>query len=321
VKTFLIRRAYASFITFVAVVTIVFLLARVTGDPLAELENDPRISPATVAALRAAFGLDRPLHEQYLTYLVNLFRGDLGYSLHYKAPVVEVIMQRFPYTLALLIPSITLSNYLAYVVGVELGWRRGSRVDSVFMSVSMFVRSTPYFWLAIIFLYTFSVVLRVTPLFGAVSPGRRFEWSLDWFLDYLWHYALPFTVLTLRGFLAELIYVRNVVVDVLGEDFVMTARAKGLPDRYVKSRYVARNAMIPIVTVLGMRYAFIIDGAIQTETVFSYPGTGRLVYEAIYNRDFWLLQGAVVILTLSVIVVNFVIDMLYAYLDPRVRYR
>lgn len=320
-KAFLVRRAYASFITFVAVVTIVFLLARATGDPLAELENDPRISPATVAALRAAFGLDRPLHEQYLTYLVNLFRGDLGYSLHYKAPVVEVIMQKFPYTLALLIPSITLSNYLAYVVGVEVGWRRGSRVDSVFMSVSMFVRSTPYFWLAIIFLYTFSVVLKVTPLFGAVSPGRRFEWSLDWFLDYLWHYALPFTVLTFRGFLSELIYVRNVVVDVLGEDFVMTARAKGLPDRYVKSRYVARNAMIPIVTVLGMRYAFIIDGAIQTETVFSYPGTGRLVYEAIYNRDFWLLQGAVVILTLSVIVVNFVIDLLYAYLDPRVRYR
>jgi peptide/nickel transport system permease protein len=321
VKAFLVRRAYASFITFVAVVTIVFLLARATGDPLAELENDPRISPATVAALRAAFGLDRPLHEQYLTYLVNLFRGDLGYSLHYKAPVVEVIMQKFPYTLALLIPSITLSNYLAYVVGVEVGWRRGSRVDSVFMSVSMFVRSTPYFWLAIIFLYTFSVVLKVTPLFGAVSPGRRFEWGLDWFLDYLWHYALPFTVLTFRGFLSELIYVRNVVVDVLGEDFVMTARAKGLPDRYVKSRYVARNAMIPIVTVLGMRYAFIIDGAIQTETVFSYPGTGRLVYEAIYNRDFWLLQGAVVILTLSVIVVNFVIDLLYAYLDPRVRYR
>jgi len=320
-KAFLIRRAYSSLITFIAVITIVFLLARVTGDPLAELENDPRISPATVAAIRAAFGLDRPLHEQYINYLVNLFRGDFGYSLHYKAPVMEVIMQRFPYTLALLIPSITLSNYLAYVVGLEIGWRRGSRLDSVFMGVSMFIRSTPYFWLAILFLYVFSVVLGVTPLFGAVTPGRRFEWSLDWFLDYLWHYALPFTVLTLRGFLAELIYVRNTVVDVLGEDFVMTARAKGLPDKYVKRRYVARNAMLPITTVLGMRYAFLIDGAIQTETVFSYPGTGRLVYEAIFNRDFWLLQGAVVILALSVIVVNFVIDLLYAYLDPRVRYR
>ena len=320
-KTFLIRRVYSSFITFIAVITIVFLLARATGDPLAELENDPRISPATVAAIRTAFGLDRPLHEQYINYLVNLFRGDFGYSLHYKAPVMEVIMQRFPYTLALLIPSITLSNYLAYVVGLEIGWRRGSRLDSVFMGVSMFIRSTPYFWLAILFLYVFSVVLGVTPLFGAVTPGRRFEWSLDWFLDYLWHYALPFTVLTLRGFLSELIYVRNTVVDVLGEDFVMTARAKGLPDKYVKRRYVARNAMLPITTVLGMRYAFLIDGAIQTETVFSYPGTGRLVYEAIFNRDFWLLQGAVVVLALSVIVVNSVIDLLYAYLDPRVRYR
>lgn len=320
-KAFLIRRAYSSVITFVAVITIVFLLARVTGDPLAELENDPRISPATIAAIKAAFGLDRPLHEQYINYLVNLFRGDFGYSLHYKAPVMDVIAQRFPYTLALLVPSITLSNYLAYVVGLEIGWRRGSRLDSVFMGVSMFIRSTPYFWLAILLLYVFSVVLGVTPLFGAVTPGRRFEWSLDWFLDYLWHYTLPFTVLTLRGFLAELIYVRNVVVDVVGEDFVMTAKAKGLPDRYVKRRYVARNAMLPITTVLGMRYAFLIDGAIQTETVFSYPGTGRLVYEAIFNRDFWLLQGAVVILALSVIVVNFVIDLLYAYLDPRVRYR
>lgn len=320
-KVFLVRRAYSSVITFVAVITIVFLLARVTGDPLAELENDPRISPATIAAIKAAFGLDRPLHEQYINYLVNLFRGDFGYSLHYKAPVMDVIAQRFPYTLALLVPSITLSNYLAYVVGLEIGWRRGSRLDSVFMGVSMFIRSTPYFWLAILLLYVFSVVLGVTPLFGAVTPGRRFEWSLDWFLDYLWHYTLPFTVLTLRGFLAELIYVRNVVVDVVGEDFVMTAKAKGLPDRYVKRRYVARNAMLPITTVLGMRYAFLIDGAIQTETVFSYPGTGRLVYEAIFNRDFWLLQGAVVILALSVIVVNFVIDLLYAYLDPRVRYR
>ncbi len=320
-KTFLARRALTSLVTFIAIITIVFILARATGDPLTELENDPRISPATIAAIKAAFGLDKPLHQQYLSYLANLLRGDFGYSLHYKEPVARVITQRLPYTLALLVPSITLSNYLAYVIGIEVGWRRGSRLDSVFMSVSMFIRSTPYFWLAIVFLYVFSVVLGVTPLFGAVTPGRRFEWSLDWLLDYLWHYALPFTVLTFRGFLAELIYVRNVTVDILGEDFVTTAVARGLPERYVKRRYVARNAMLPIVTVLGMRYAFIIDGAILTETVFSYPGTGRLVYEAIFNRDFWLLQGAVVILAASVIIVNLVIDLLYAYLDPRVRYR
>ncbi|MCX8209226.1 MAG: ABC transporter permease [Sulfolobales archaeon] len=317
----MIRRAFSSIVTFIAIITIVFILARMTGDPLAELENDPRISPATIAAIKAAFGLDKPLYQQYLNYLLNLLRGDFGYSLHYKEPVMNVIFHRLPYTLALLIPSITLSNYLAYVVGIELGWRRGSRVDSSFMSVSMFIRSTPYFWLAIVFLYVFSVVLGVTPLFGALSPGRKFAWTIDSLLDYLWHYALPFTVLTLRGFLAELIYVRNVTVDILGEDFVVTGLAKGLPEKYVKRRYVARNAMLPITTVLGMRYAFIVDGAILTETVFSYPGTGRLVYEAIFNRDFWLLQGAVVIMAASVIVVNLVIDILYAYLDPRVRYK
>ncbi|MCX8185339.1 MAG: ABC transporter permease [Sulfolobales archaeon] len=320
-KTFLIRRVFSSVITFIAIITVVFLLARMTGDPLAELENDPRISPATIAAIKASFGLDRPLYQQYLNYLFNLFRGDFGYSLHYKEPVASVITQRLPYTLALLIPSITLSNYLAYAAGIELGWRRGSKVDSILMSISMFIRSTPYFWLAIVFLYVFSVVLGVTPLFGALSPGRRFSWTLDSIIDYLWHYILPFTVLTLRGFLAELIYVRNVTVDILGEDFIVTGIAKGLPERYIKRRYVARNAMLPIVTVLGMRYAFIIDGAILTETVFSYPGTGRLVYQAIFNRDFWLLQGAVVIIAASVIVVNLAIDILYAYLDPRVRYR
>lgn len=320
-RNFLIRRTYTSVVTFFVTIVLVFLLARATGDPLSELENDPRVSPSTIAALKRSFGLDKPLYEQFLIYMANMLRGDLGYSLHYKAPVLSVIMQKFPYTLALLIPSITLSNYLAYIIGIELGWRRGSKVDTVLTNVSMFIRSTPYFWLAIVFLFTFSVSLDVTPLFGAVSPGKSFAWTWDWFLDYLWHYILPFSVMTIRGFLAELIYVRNVVVDILSEDFVMIAVAKGLPDKYVKRKYVARNAMLPIVTVLGLRYAFIIDGAIQTETVFSYPGTGRLVYEAIFNRDYWLLQGAVVILVLSVIIVNFLIDILYAYLDPRVRYR
>ncbi|MEM0037415.1 MAG: ABC transporter permease [Zestosphaera sp.] len=320
-KTFLIRRVITSLVTFIIIITIVFVLVRMTGDPLAELENDPRIAPETIKALRASFGLDKPLYEQYLSYIVNLFQGNFGHSLHYKAPVMDIILQKFPYTLALLIPSITLSNYLVYKIGIEVGWRRGSKLDSVFMSVSMFIRSTPYFWLAIVFLYMFSIKLEVTPIFGAVTPGKSFDWSLDWFLDYLWHYALPFGVLTFRGVLAELIYVRNVVIDILSEDFVTTGRAKGLPDKYIKSHYVARNAMLPIVTVLGMRYAFIIDGAILTETVFSYPGTGRLVYEAIFNRDYWLLQGAVVVLALSVILVNLVTDVLYTYLDPRVRYK
>lgn len=149
-----------------------------------------------------------------------------------------------------------------------------------------------------------------------MSPGLNWEFIRD----YLWHYVLPFFVLVFRETIAFLFYVRSAMIDVLGEDYIVTARAKGLPDKVIKRSYVARNGILPIVTILGMRYAFLIDGAVLTETVFSYPGTGRLVFESIYNRDFWLLQGVVVILAASVIIVNFIIDLIYAVLDPRVKY-
>ncbi len=316
------RRLYSSIITFFAIITIVFFLARLSGDPLAELADDPRITPEVLEKIRALFGLDKPLHIQYVDFIINTLQGNFGYSLHYSRPVMEVIGEKLPYTLALLIPSITLSNYLAYRLGIECGWRRGRKFDIMLSVLAIIFRSVPYFWLAIIFLYVFSVELEVTPLFGALSPGKpMFEWSLDWFIDYLWHYILPFSVLTVRATLGLIPRVRSYTIDVIGEDFVVTGVAKGLPDSYIKSKYVARNAILPVITVMGMRYAFLIDGAILTETVFSYPGTGRLVFEAIYNRDYWLLQGAVIILALSVIIVNFVIDILYALLDPKVRYR
>ncbi|PUA33691.1 MAG: hypothetical protein B7O98_04565 [Zestosphaera tikiterensis] len=320
VRAHLTRRIVFSFITFFFIITLVFFLARLTGDPLAELENDPRMTPEVIASIKALFGLDKPPHMQYLDFLKNMFLyGKFGYSVTYKRAVEDVILEKLPYTLALLIPSITLSNYLAYRIGVEIAWRRTSKVSSALIVLSIFMSSVPYFWLAILFLYGFSVALGITPIFGAVSPGMSFSWTLEWFIDYLWHYALPFTVLTLRSALSYMLYVRNSTIDILGEDYVFAAIARGFSNNYVKYKYVARNALLPIVTVLGLRYAFIIDGAILTETVFSYPGTGRLVYEAIISRDYWLLQGAMVILAASVIIVNFIIDLIYMYLDPRVR--
>jgi len=321
-KKFLLRRLYTSIITFFIVITFVFFAIRFTGDPLAELEDDPRITPEVLDKIRALFGLDKPIHIQYIDYLVNMFRGELGYSLHYKRPVIDVICSKLPYTLMLLIPSITLSNYIAYKLGVECGWRRRSTFDLIVSSIAFTIRSIPYFWLAILFLYIFSVQLRITPLFGAISPGKGgFSLSLDWIMDYLWHYILPFTVLTLRASLALIPYVRNALIEVLEEDYIVTAHAKGIPLKTVKYSHVARNAILPVITIMGLRYAFLIDGAILTETVFSYPGTGKVVFEAIINRDYWLLQGAVVILTLSVIIVNLIVDLIYALLDPRIRYR
>lgn len=248
-----------------------------------------------------------------------MLEGQFGYSISYKRPVLDVIAERIWYTLALLIPAITLSNYLAYKLGIEIAWRRDSKLSSALVSISIIISAVPYFWLAILFLYVFSVRLGWTPIFGAVSPGMSFSWSLQWFLDYLWHYALPFTVLVFRNVFSYVLYVRNTAVDVISEDYVNVAMAMGLPPSRVKYDYVAKNTLLPVITVLGLRYAFLIDGAILTETVFSYPGTGRLVFEAIYQRDFWLLQGATVILALSVIVVNLIIDLLYGLLDPRVK--
>lgn len=316
--SFLTKKIVSSVITIFAIITTVFFLVRITGDPFAELENDPRITPETIETLRKLYGMDRSWGEQYVYYVYNMLRGEMGYSVKYSKPVFDVIMERLPYTIALLVPAITLSNYIAYKLGVEIGYRRGSRADIAVLAISNFMRATPYFWLALVFLYIFSVQLGLFPLYGAISPGIPFP-SLEWFIDYLWHYTVPFLVLVVRGVFTFMLYVRNSVIDILGEDYVSVARAKGLPEKYVKSSYVARNAMLPVITVMGLRYAFIIDGAILTETVFSYPGTGRLVFEAVVNRDFWLLQGVVLILSISVVLANLVVDLLYALLDPRVR--
>ncbi len=320
-KKLLIRRAITSLITFFSAITIVFIISRLSGDPLAELLENPEVSPETVEALRRAFGLDKPLHMQYINFLIATLSGQLGYSINYKRPVLDVLIAKLPYTIALLIPAITLSNYFAYRLGVESGWRRGRKFDVLLTSSSLFIRATPHFWLAILFLYVFGAVLNWAPLFGAVTPGKVFESPWEWLLDYLWHYILPVSVITIRATGAMFLYIRNSLVEVLGEDYIMAAMAKGLPDKIVLYKHAARNALLPAVTMMGLRYAFIIDGAVLTETVFSYPGTGRLVFEAIIFRDYYLLQGAIIILTTSVILVNFLIDILYLYLDPRVRYR
>ncbi len=314
------RRAAASVMVVLFVLTIVFVLSRLSGDPLADLVTDPRITPEVIDEMKKIFGLDKPLLVQYACYIKGLLRGELGFSLYYMKPVEEVLIERFPYTIALLLPAVTVSNILAYKLGVECGWRKGSRFDVLMTSVAVLVRSMPYFWLALLALYVFSVKLGLTPVFGAFSPGTTPSLSLRAVADYLWHYMLPFTVLVFRETLAFALYVRGMTVMVLGEDHVVTAVAKGLPEDVVKNKHVARNALTGIATVLGMRYAFLVDGAVLTETVFSYPGVGRLVFEAVMNRDYWLLQGSVVVLALSVVLVNAITDVLYMVIDPRVKY-
>lgn len=318
---YIAKRTASRLITFMVVISLLFFLARSSGtDPFERyLSEDPRIPPEQIQRLRAKFGLDKPLHMQYLDFLRNTLRGEFGFSLYYKRPVFDVVMERLPYTIFLLGISITVSTIVSYVVGIYFAYKRGTKVDLWGTNICMFIRSTPHFWLGMILLLVFAYYIPVFPLFGALTPGVKHENTYELIKDILFHYTLPLTTLIVRQIGMYVLYMRNSTVEVLGEDYMVTAKAKGVPKRAIMFKHAARNAMLPMVTVTAIRFGFMVNGAILTETVFSLPGTGRLIYQAIMNDDFFLLQGAFFIIAVTVLLANFVADILCALLDPRIK--
>ena len=318
--SFLLRKLLAIFLTFLAAITFVFIMVRIVGDPFSTLVlDDPRITPEQIEQIKAVYGLDKPLHEQYIDFIVNTFRGEFGYSLYYQRPAFDVIMERLPWTLLLLLPAIIISTIFSIYLGMKTAWKHGTRYDVTVTSLALFVRSMPHFWLAIIFLMVFGYYLGLFPLSGCVSAGVEYSSISDYILDVLWHAALPITVLVIRQIGMYMLYMRNSMVEVMGQDFVWMAKLKGLAEKKVMYRHAARVAILPMVTVTAIRFGFMINGAILTETVFSYPGTGRLIFEAIMNDDYFVVQGAFIIMTITVLLANLVADLLYGFLDPRVR--
>jgi len=318
---YIAKRAASRIITFTVVISLLFFLARSAGtDPFERyLSEDPRIPPEQIQRLRAKFGLDKPLHMQYLDFIRNTLRGEFGFSLYYKRPVFDVVMERLPYTIFLLGISITVSTIVSYVVGIYFAYKRGTRVDLWGTNICMFIRSTPHFWLGMILLLVFAYYIPIFPLFGALTPGVKHENTYEFLKDILFHYTLPLTTLIVRQIGMYVLYMRNSTVEVLGEDYMVTAKAKGVPKRSIMFKHAARNAMLPMVTVTAIRFGFMVNGAILTETVFSLPGTGRLIYQAIMNDDFFLLQGAFFIIAITVLIANLVADILCAWLDPRIK--
>jgi peptide/nickel transport system permease protein len=217
-------------ITFAVVISLLFFLARSAGtDPFERyLSEDPRIPLEQIQRLRARFGLDKPLHIQYLDFLRNTLNGEFGFSLYYKRPVFDVVMERLPYTLFLMGISVVLSTIISFVVGVYFAYKRGTKVDTWGTNICMFVRSTPHF------------------LFGALTPGVQHENSFEFLKDLLFHYTLPLTTLLVRQIGMYVLYMRNSTVEVLGEDYMVTAKAKGVPKRSIMFKHAARNAMLPI---------------------------------------------------------------------------
>jgi ABC-type dipeptide/oligopeptide/nickel transport system permease component len=283
----------------------------VPGDPV-RLIAGPDAPESVVQRIRTELGLERPLYEQYASFLGRALRGDLGRSLRSRAPVVDEIVARFPATLELT----TASMLIAVAVGVPLGLiaavRRSTWVDYLAMATSLSTLSMPVFWLAIVAIWLFSLQLGWLPVSGRGGP--------PWQWDGLRHLLLPAATLATTSLAITSRLTRSGMLEVLGREYVTTAWAKGLPPLGVVGKHALKNALIPVVTVVGLQYGFLLGGAVVTETIFAWPGVGRLAMTAILQRDYPVVQGCVLLVAVLFVLVNLLVDLLYGWLDPRIRY-
>ncbi|MBI5649575.1 MAG: ABC transporter permease [Chloroflexi bacterium] len=303
-------------------VTLNFALPRLMpGNPLALLAGEEvgMLTPQQRAQLMANVGLDQPLPAQYARYLQNLLRGDLGYSFQKNKPITTILADRLPWTLLLTVTSLLISTLIGITLGAAAAWQRGARGDVGLLGFFVFLESLPAFWIGMLLVALFAVQFPIFPTFGAITPWTKLEgWALV--EDIVRHLVLPLTTLTIVSVSGTFIVARYSMLAVLGEDYIVVARAKGLRERVVLFRHALRNALLPIATVFTLNLAFAFGGATVVETVFSYPGVGRLVYEAVLNRDYPVLQAAFLMITVMVVVANILADAIYPFLDPRVRH-
>jgi peptide/nickel transport system permease protein len=304
-----------------AALTLNFFLPRaMPGNPLRFLagEDVGMLTPAQVAEVRERYGLDRGLFAQYLTYLAAMATGQWGHSYQMGKPVIDAILERVPWTLLLVGSGLVIASLFGVVVGAIAAWNRGRATDTTSLTLSIVVDSLPTFWLGMLLIAIFAVELRWFPIYGARTPwGPTSGWP--YLLDVLRHLVLPATTLTLATLSGTFLVMRYAMLDVLGQDYVRTARSKGVHERRVLLKHAVRNALLPVSTVVFLNLGYLIGGATVIETVFSYPGVGTLLYQAVLNRDYPVLQGAFLMLTVSVILANVVADAVYPLLDPRVR--
>jgi len=300
----LVGRLAAAALVVLGVCTLVFLLIHlVPGDPVEAMLGEGA-RPADRAALTAALGLDRPLGEQYLSYLARLSRLDLGQSFVYQRPVADLLAERLPATLTLAAVALGLALLLAVPLGVLAACRRGLALDGAAMGFSLLGSSIPNFWLGPLLILVFSLWLGWTPVSGREGPA-----------------SLILPALTLGTSLAAILarMVRSSVLEVLGEDYIRTARAKGLSPAAVLWGHALRNAWLPVLTLVGLQLGGLLGGAVITETVFAWPGVGSLLVEAIQGRDYPVVQGCILLISLAYVLVNTGTDLVYAWVDPRIR--
>jgi peptide/nickel transport system permease protein len=302
-----------------AVIIVTFLLVRLApGDPTYILVGEVG-DESFVRAARERLGLDKPLYEQFVVYISNVFRGDLGYSYLRSEPVAKLIVERIPATLLLVLTAMFISALIGIIVGTIAAAKRGA-ADLTLSILSIVGISIPYFWLGQIILIIFAVWLGVFPLGGMVSVGHEYQ-GLQYFIDVVYHLTLPAMTLAIFNIAFTTKITRGSVLEALTQDYILTARAKGIPESRVVFRHALRNALIPVVTYTGFNTGVLLVGAILTETVFAWPGMGSLLYDSIRLRDYPVVLGIFIYGSIIVILANLLVDILYGILDPRIRLR
>ncbi len=323
IRRFIGKRLIEIFIIFFVILTVLFLLFRLSpGDPVTKMV-DPMLTPEDASYLISQLGLDQPIGLQYVYYLKNFFSGNFGISFHYGTTVLSIIWNRLPNTIILFTTAILLSALVGVFLGKIASWRKGTKTDTLMTLVSLVCHTLFLPWLALLMIWVFAFKVGWFPLNGMISAE---VWSNPssgvWLkvLDVAHHMVLPLATLFLIHFGSYLLIMRSSMLDTLREDYILTARAKGLTEKVIRNRHAAPNAALPVLTSVGLSLAFSISGGALTETVFSWPGIGRELVFAVSNNDYPLAQGSFLLIAMVVLIANLVVDVLYAYLDPRIRY-
>lgn len=319
-KEIFFRKLLQAMLTIFVILVINYFLFRVMpGDPVSMLVRNPKMSPEALAQISQLFGLDQPWYVQFGLYVKDLLSGDLGMSFIYKRSVLEIIGERIIPTLLLTFLAEVLAIAIGMLIGIISAWKRGSKLDVTMLGIALITYSMPTFWLGILLIAVFSGWMHLFPVSGMVSSSLVFAGAMEKIGDIAHHLFLPTVTLALVLLGEYALIMRNSMIDVLTEDYIVTAYAKGLSPRQVLKRHALPNALIPMTTIIAISLGFTITGALQVETVFSWPGLGRLMYDALQGRDYPLLQGIFLITSVCIVGANFIADIMYRVIDPRVK--
>jgi len=331
---FILRRVGMIIPTFIGITLLTFsLIHMIPGDPITVMAGERGVSDVRRAELEAQFGLDKPLYQQYLTYIGNIAQGDFGKSLITKEPVLDEFITLFPATMELSLFAAIFAIAIGLPLGIIAAVRRGSVFDHSVMTISLTGYSMPIFWWGLLLIILFSVILGWTPVSGRISALYWVDTVTGFMLIDAWisdeegaftsavqHLILPSIVLGTIPLAVIARMTRSSMLEVLGEDFIRTARAKGLSPIKVIMKHALRNALIPVVTVIGLQIGILLSGAILTETIFAWPGIGRWLLESIHRRDYQVVQGGILIIATMIILINLLVDVLYGVINPRIRH-